>query len=335
MKRTSDSRRVLWAVLASIFIHLAIAFSLAGFANRLAPLPEVEEEDKPVELTMVDLATPPPIPKNAQFMPVDQSNSKVPPKNKTFESNADSVAASEIGATGDDFLPSQEGTERTNRDLKSQEASLALEGAQPKPTPPPEQKSTPTPPTTPTPAPSATPETTPSPPPDQLAMLTSTPPPAIKPNELEPTPPEIPSATPEPSPTPKEPASTYRSYQEKTRISGNISNRGTSAVDAVGTPLGRYQKFILDAIGSRWNYYTRKQADLINIGTANVTFSVGRDGRVQNLRITRNSNNEAFANVCLESIQQAKIPPVPQEVADVLPSEGLPMEINFTAFPNQ
>ena len=32
-----------------------------------------------------------------------------------------------------------------------------------------------------------------------------------------------------------------------------------------------------------------------------------------------NHSNEAFANVCLQSIQQAKPPPIPEDVVDVLP----------------
>lgn len=91
---------------------------------------------------------------------------------------------------------------------------------------------------------------------------------------------------------------------------------------------------IYDSIGSRWLYYTKKQGDLIAIGTAHVTFSVDRDGHVQNLKMTSNSSNEAFANVCLESIQQAKAPPIPEDVSEVLPSEGLVFDISFTMFAN-
>ena len=148
------------------------------------------------------------------------------------------------------------------------------------------------------------------------------------------------SPTPEnaiPTPTPQateQPASSYRPYLEQTRTRGSITNRGASAVNAVGTPLGRYQKMIYDSIGSRWLYYTRKQGDLIAIGTAHVTFSVDHDGHIQNLRMTANSSNEAFANVCLESIQQAKAPPIPQDVSEVLPPEGLEFDISFTMFAN-
>ena len=40
-----------------------------------------------------------------------------------------------------------------------------------------------------------------------------------------------------------------------------------SALNAVGTPQGRYKKLLEDAIGSRWYYYTAAKIDLISIGT--------------------------------------------------------------------
>ena len=88
----------------------------------------VKEEDKPVELTFMNLATPAPA-KNAMFIPNDESKQTEQPKEKTFESNANSIAASEQPATGSMPLPSQQGSERTNLDLDSNNASLANQGA--------------------------------------------------------------------------------------------------------------------------------------------------------------------------------------------------------------
>ena len=347
LDRNSESRKVLWAVLASFFIHLLVAFSLATFSGKLAPLPEVE--DKPAELTIVNvMPTPAPIPKNAQFMETQKSKeSAEAPKEKTFESNANSIAASQIPADGDSLLPSQEGKDRPFTNLETQAASIGLEAQPPIPTPAPSASPTPqpspTPPTTPTP-PSSTPTPpplTPTPPPaatpspDQLAMLMATPPPALTPSDELAASPTPESAMPTPTPQATEqPESSYRPYLEQTRTRGSITNRGASSVNAVGTPLGRYQKMIYDSIGSRWLYYTKKQGDLIAIGTAHVTFSVSRDGHIRNLKMTSNSSNEAFANVCLESIQRAKAPPIPEDVYEVLPSEGLVFDISFTMFAN-
>ena len=89
--------------------------------------------------------------------------------------------------------------------------------------------------------------------------------------------------TPHPSvaSTPQAPKSSYQPYKEKTHLAGSITNRGTSAVNAVGTPLGRYEKMIQDAIGSRWYAYVPQRMDLISLGTAQVVFSIDRSGKVK------------------------------------------------------
>jgi outer membrane biosynthesis protein TonB len=105
-------------------------------------------------------------------------------------------------------------------------------------------------------------------------------------------------------------------------------------VNAIGTPLGRYEKMVQDAIGSRWYAYVAQKMDLINLGTTKVAFSIDRSGRVKNLKVVSNSSNEAFANVCLQSIIEIQMPPIPEDVAGTLPPEGLDEQITFTMFPN-
>jgi len=105
-------------------------------------------------------------------------------------------------------------------------------------------------------------------------------------------------------------------------------------VNALGTPLGRYQKILYDSIGSRWYYYVAKQRDLITIGTLRLVFSVDRSGRVKNLKIVENTSNESFANVCLQSVLEMQLPPIPEDLANSLPSEGLDAEMSFTMYAN-
>ena len=94
--------RLDWRFVISLFLHLVVGFSLAAFGSAFTPALPLEE--KPVELTIVDLsATPPPlVPKNPPFMETDPSKeSAEKPKEQTFESNANSIAASKLPATGD------------------------------------------------------------------------------------------------------------------------------------------------------------------------------------------------------------------------------------------
>src|SRR5436190_10319208 len=124
MEQTKQYRTVGLAILISLFLHLVIGYSLAAFGGAFTPALPIE--DKPVELTIVDLsASPPPlVPKNPPFMetaPSRQTAEK--PKEQTFESNANSVAASKLPATGDLPLPSQDGNDRPGVDREAHDYS--------------------------------------------------------------------------------------------------------------------------------------------------------------------------------------------------------------------
>lgn len=350
MEPSKERRKVLGAVIASLIVHFIVAFSLAAVGRAT---PSGPEDDKPVELTFVDLPppTPPPlVPKNTPFIDTTRE-SETAPTEKTFESHANSIAAAEKPASGDLPLPSQDGKERPNMELETQQYSLASKGTPAPPVPTPQPTSTPqptatplptstpsaTPPSTPTPVP--TPKPTATPEPEQLAMLTATPPPPMQPQPEDSAEPIMPAPATTPAPTarpkPDAPSTAYQPQKQKTRVSGKISNRGPSAVNAIGTPLGRYEKLLKDAIGSRWYYYVEKQRDLISIGTAEVRFWIDRNGRVKNLKLVENSSNEAFANVCLQSVAEIQLPPIPEDVASALPPEGLEVtEMSFTMFAN-
>ncbi len=341
MERSNEGRKIGLAIIISLFLHVVVGFSLAAFGS--APAPTFPMEDKPVELTIVDSAPPPTVPKDPPYMETDPSKeTKEKPKDQTFESNANSIGASQLPESGDIPLPSQDGKDRPAVNLDTHQYSLQAEGSQPQPDTQPESKpkvetaqaQPKKPPPSAPPVSSAPPVAVSTPEPEQLAMLTSTPPPPIKPDEAEtetemnePAPPSVPRPRPEVS------ESSYRAQKEKTRISGNLSNRGPSSINALGTPLGRYQKAVSDAIGSRW-YYFVKASDLASIGTARIYAEVDPKGHLQNLKVVSNSANEAFANICLQSFQEAKIPPIPEELIVTLPDGRLTVDYSFTLYPN-
>jgi TonB family protein len=169
-------------------------------------------------------------------------------------------------------------------------------------------------------------------------MLTSTPPPVIRDaEESTPTPaPEMPPTPPAAAerPLPDRPSTAYQPQKTETRITGRITNRGPAAADAVATPLGKYRKAVHDAIGSRWYYYVKQNGYMANIGTARVDAQVSPEGKITNLRVVSNSSNEVFANICLQSFQEAQIPPIPPDLVPTLPGGRLPLEITFTFFAN-
>src|SRR5216117_1126391 len=301
--REYDARTVFWALLAAIVIHLAVAFLLAAFSGVFSPAVPMQEQ--PAELTFVDLS---PTSKNSAFIENDESKKAPEPKEKTFESNANSVGASELAATGELPLPSQSGKDRPFMDLETNPYSLETKGAQPQQSKAASQQKQ-------MPAPQSAPITAA----EQFALLT-----------------QKPTAAVEPSSAASQAQSAYRRLKERNHISGNITNRGISAVNALGTPLGRYQKIVADSIGSRWYTYVEQKRDLISIGTLRLGFVIERSGRVKSLKVTENSSKEAFASVCVQSVLEAHLPPIPEDVANTLPPEGLEVDgLGFIIFPNR
>src|SRR5438046_3842778 len=132
-----DTRMVFWALLVAILIHLLVAFLLAafsGFFSTALPTPE-----KPVELTFMDLS-PTSNSKNSAFIETDESKKAPEPKDKTFESNANSIGASELAAAGQMPLPSQTGKDQPLMDFENQQYSLDSKGVQAQQKPASQQK---------------------------------------------------------------------------------------------------------------------------------------------------------------------------------------------------
>ena len=346
MRLTKEYRTLGLAVMISLFLHLLVGFSLAAFGSAFTPTLPIEE--KPIELSFVDLSTPPPlVPKNPPYMETAPSKETVEkPKDQTFESNANSIAASQLPANGDLPLPSQDGKERSSVNLETHDYSLPTDGSKPQPDAQSNLAQNPPQPANPPrkkdlEAVASTPKTEaiPTPKRDEFAMLKTTPPPPVKdPEENAPSrPPAVTeSVPPVTSQTkPNQSSSSYQAQKEQTRITGGLTSRGPSSVNAVGTPLGKYRKAVSDAIGSRWYYYVDRKKDLISIGTVVVAAEVDSEGKVQNLQLRSNTANEAFANICLQSFQEARIPPIPSDLIGALPGGKLPVDFSFTMYANQ
>jgi len=299
-----DTRMVFWALLVAVLIHLLVAFLLAAFSGFFSPaLPTPE---KPVELTFMDLS-PASNSKNSAFIETDESKKAPEPKDKTFESNANSIGASELATAGQMPLPSQMGKDQPLMDFENQQYSLDSKGAQAQQKPASQQKAA---------QPAQQPE--PITAAEQFALLTQKSAAAL----------DAAAAT-------SQAQSAYRRQKQRTNIAGNITTRGISSVNALGTPLGRYQKIVADSIGSRWYTYVEQKRDLINIGTLRLSFVVDPSGRVKDLKVTENSSNEAFASVCVQSVLEAHLPPIPEDVVNTLPPEGLEVDgLGFIVFPN-
>lgn len=330
LKRLTDRGRVVLAALVSLLLHLlgVAAASLLLAMRWETSSPELLPEPEEVELTIVPapVATPPPV----RFIetPADRVSDR-PPEKPVFESDADSLAASEAAALGDQPVPSQEGILLPGLQLKDQQlalgrepaASAAASSAAPTPVPRSRQEE-------------RRPE--PTPPPEALALLD---PSMRKPSPEVPTPeprntPDRDSLPPQPETAQREPASSsaYRPEQRPTKIEGSVDSRGRTSLDSVATPLGRYRKALSDAIGSRWYYYTTSRMDLISLGTARLRFYVKSDGTVEDIEIVSNTSNSCFGTFTLQAVLEAEIPPIPPDIAQTLENNRLEVEYTFTVY---
>ena len=295
-----------------------------------------------------------------------EQEAKEKPKDPNFISDKDTLAASEKPADGDKPLPSQDGRKSDDFDFDTtnyrpgKEASEAASDAPavptqtqtqaPQPTPPPEPKATPPPnkarakrktsaaaatPTpngelaTSTPEPSAPPEP-PVPTPEKEDETGNAPPrPTQEQTRSQPNQRNNPSLVPNPG-LQRPPG--YQPQTRQTMATGSINNRGRSAVQAMGTPLGRYIKNVQDSIGALWYLRVNDKMDVLSTGDVKLHFYVDRSGRAKQVRVISGDGNSALASVSTGAVMEADIPPIPPEVLETLSGEQMEMELGFDMY---
>lgn len=345
--RTRERQKTFRAVVISVLIHVLLALLIGALIAFRPELPKPAVEEAPMELTIIE---PPPAepPKPSYVDTSTSTETDKPTENAPFESDRNTVAASQMPAKGAAPIPTQEGEDapglefqnRNYTDGKPSQPSAPPsqprpQAQPPQPTPPPQQQPTPQ------PTPKATPQTTPTPRPQttprnmgQLALLEPPKPkeqPTPRPQQQQPTQNQPPSPQSPPQP-PSAPG--FQPQARITRLQGNISNRGRSSAAANATPLGRYNKMVSDAIGSRWYYYVNRDMSLLVPGTLNVSFIITKSGKVENISVTRNSSNESFAACSVSAIMDAELPQIPEQLLPMLAGERVQIDFSFTILSN-
>lgn len=364
--------KVVFALLAALALH-AILLPIIVLVAAHWPKSHLHGvAPAPLRLTLLPPAEPTPTPGAPGSQPnymrtTAEQEAKEKPKDPDFISDKDTLAASEKPANGDKPLPSQDGRKSDAFDFDTRnyrpgkEASEAASAAPAVPAQQQTQAQQPTPP----PAPTATPLTN-KPRSKRKPTSTATPSPTgefaaatPEPNA----PPEPPIPTPEkeddsgnapPKPTrdqtrakpnqqtnpslvPNPGLQRPPGYQPQTQQSlatGSINNRGRPAVQALGTPLGRYIKNVQDSIGALWYLRVDEKADVLSTGEVKLHFYVDRSGRAKQVRVSRGDGNSALASVSMGSIMDADIPPIPADVLDTLPGGQLEMDLGFDMYTN-
>lgn len=315
----SKRKKITLAVIASLLLHLFLFLAVVGYYTIFPPPANpkgADDQKDPPQLTLLD--TPPDKAEQQYVRTEDDQKTDQKQDNAPFQSDKDTAAASEKQSNEQAPLPTQDGKSLESLMFRNNDFSLAMNGqdysrnsadggenaaSTPAPTPD----------TTPTPAPTAKED-------DDLAMLRPTPTPLPTPN---------PNKATNNQNRPGAPRTAYRPQNIITRMQGNIGNRGRSSVSALGTPQGRFQKAVEDAVGSLWYYFVQQRSDLLTIGTVRIEFVVSPSGEVVSARVVSNSSNETLATCSLQSIRQAKIPPMPQELIPLVPERGLEFTFSF------
>ena len=117
----------------------------------------------------------------------------------------------------------------------------------------------------------------------------------------------------------------------RARVTAGLAN----AVDAVKTPMGVYLKQVKAAIASRWYFYMKQRRDLYATGSAKVSFTITRDGRIRDVRLVHNTSNSAFGMMCEQSVTEAEIAAPPEEAMPVMPDGKLEHDFTFNYVPIQ
>jgi outer membrane biosynthesis protein TonB len=312
IRRNTSRWETAAAFLASLLLHLFFLLAVAFVILKSPAIPKEKSPtlEEPPQLTILPMpAAPKTAPRFVSTTPQENLEKK-PNKDAAFESDNDSIAASEALPSGQEMMPSLEGREDQSLDLRDQRYTVGQKPAQAMPVAQAAEQSSPEAEASPTPRMET-----------DLALL------------------EAPKPTPKPTPAQKAKTATRPSqnsesgFQPETRVTrlrGNVSNRGKASLEANATPLGRYKKQVSDAIGSRWYYYVNSQMGLLNIGTVDIRFTVTPEGKIKSPQVLSNSSNESFASVSLASVVQAEVPPMPPEVAKLIENGRLELDFSFT-----
>ncbi len=123
-----------------------------------------------------------------------------------------------------------------------------------------------------------------------------------------------------------------RLKKDRSRVEGRLENTGQSGVDAAKSPVGVYRKQVSAAIGENWNTLVAKRMDGLDQGAVKVRFKVDAKGVVRGIEIDRNTANKAFADLCIEAVSTAKIPPPPAEALPLMKAGLLEIPFNFALY---
>lgn len=118
---------------------------------------------------------------------------------------------------------------------------------------------------------------------------------------------------------------------QKMKQDGGVRRKlETSLFDTVATPFGAYDRYLIDAIQSRWysllderNYAAESRGKVV------LQFVLHPDGRVTDMTMSENSAGEVLGYICQKAVlDPAPYPPWPSEMHRMI-GENRPIQFTF------
>lgn len=122
----------------------------------------------------------------------------------------------------------------------------------------------------------------------------------------------------------------FKPQKIRRAMEGTIAQRGNASLDVEATPLGRYLQAVARVVTRDWQRACRRNENLMHVqpGFLRVNFVVAPDGHVLRASaVEQRDAGETQKIFTLDAVKQANLPPIPQELVEML--EGGKLEINF------
>ena len=115
----------------------------------------------------------------------------------------------------------------------------------------------------------------------------------------------------------------FTPFTRRSQTKGMVSNRGAEdSVDAKASPMGRYYRQVIGQVEKKWHLYLHLRRDGVTYGNLDIVFYVSKQGKVEGLRVLNDKeSNPILTELTVRAIQDAEIPPIPEDVIPELPEE--------------
>jgi hypothetical protein len=123
----------------------------------------------------------------------------------------------------------------------------------------------------------------------------------------------------------------FRGNQKKTKLVGNITRSGRSALNVEDSILGRYHAAVSRAVEKEWQLNCVRNRDYITPGMLTMSFMLDAKGKVKEIRVVEDLQVGAIPKgFTLNAINDAEIPAMPADLKKQLNGEPLELLYRFS-----